>query len=372
MHILHISNDFSNTKVHANLYKQLDKLGVEQTIFNPIRVIRRETIGRNEFEGEHTRFVYADVVKPFHRYVYHIKQHRIYRELRKKVSIEGVDLCHATTLFTDGGQAYKLFKRYHIPYLVAVRSTDYYAFLLKAPHTWPSAKKILLNASKIVFVSPTLKDKFCSHHYISKFLPNFEKKIIVSRNGIDDFWIDNTNRNDVPDNHSVLYVGTMIRRKRPLAVIEAVLQLKEKYPDIKVNLIGCTGEDEASVKQYAASNPEVVVYHGRINDKQRLLENYRNNSLFVLPSTAETFGLVYLEALSQNLPVIYTKGDGVDGFLPDNSGVGLITPSVESIKVAIEKVFDNRSGYSNKGIDFDLFRWSNIASEYSKMYSDIL
>jgi glycosyltransferase involved in cell wall biosynthesis len=316
--------------------------------------------------------VYADVVKPFHRYVYHIKQHRIYRELRKKVSIEGVDLCHATTLFTDGGQAYKLFKRYHIPYLVAVRSTDYYAFLLKAPHTWPSAKKILLNASKIVFVSPTLKDKFCSHHYISKFLPNFEKKIIVSRNGIDDFWIDNTNRNDVPDNHSVLYVGTMIRRKRPLAVIEAVLQLKEKYPDIKVNLIGSTGEDEASVKQYAASNPEVVVYHGRINDKQRLLENYRNNSLFVLPSTAETFGLVYLEALSQNLPVIYTKGDGVDGFLPDNSGVGLITPSVESIKVAIEKVFDNRSGYSNKGIDFDLFRWSNIASEYSKMYSDIL
>jgi len=372
MRILHVSSVFANSKVHGNLYRGLDGMGIEQIVFCPIRIAQKELIGKNEFVASHTKFLYAPVIRSFHRYVYHIKQYCIYRELQKKVNLENVDLCHAGTLFTDGGQAYKLFKRYHIPYLVAVRSTDYYAFLLKAPHTWPSAKKILLNASKIVFVSPALKDKFCSHHYISKFLLDIEKKIVVSRNGIDDFWIDNTNRNDVPNNHSVLYVGTMIRRKRPLAVIEAVLQLKETYPDIKVNLIGSTGEDEASVKQYAASNPEVVVYHGRINDKQRLLENYRNNSLFVLPSTAETFGLVYLEALSQNLPVIYTKGDGVDGFLPDNSGVGLITPSVENIKVAIEKVFDNRSGYSNKEIDFDLFRWSNIASEYLKMYSDIL
>ena len=29
-----------------------------------------------------------------------------------------------------------------------------------------------------------------------------------------------------------------------------------------------------------------------------------------MPSTGETFGLVYIEALSQ-LPAIYTKGDGV-------------------------------------------------------------
>ena len=33
-----------------------------------------------------------------------------------------------------------------------------------------------------------------------------------------------------------------------------------------------------------------------------------------MPSTGETFGLVYIEALSQSLPIIYTKGDGVYGF----------------------------------------------------------
>lgn len=371
MHILHISSDFSNTAVHANLYKQLDKLGVEQTIFNPIRVIRRETIGRNEFEGEHTRFVYADVVKPFHHYVYHIKQHRIYRELRKKVSIEGVDLCHATTLFTDGGQAYRLFMKYNIPYIVAVRSTDY-AFLRKAPHAHIAAKKILLNASKIVFVSLAMKDKFCTHDFVKKFLPDIENKFVVLRNGIDDYWIDNTNRDEVLDNHSILYVGTMIRRKRPLTLIEAVLGLKEKYPDIKLNLIGSTGEDEEAVKEYARKYPEVVIYHGRINEKQKLLDHYRNNSLFALPSTGETFGLVFLEALSQNLPVIYTKGDGVDGLLADNNGVGLLTPNKEGIMAAIEKVFENRSYYSNENVDFESFRWKSIAGEYVVLYDNVI
>ena len=45
MKILHIASDFSNTKVHSNLVKELDGLGVEQVVFNPIRTIRRETVG---------------------------------------------------------------------------------------------------------------------------------------------------------------------------------------------------------------------------------------------------------------------------------------------------------------------------------------
>lgn len=372
MRILHISNVFITSKVHTNLYRELDGMGVEQTVFCPIRIAQKELIGKNEFEASHTEFVYAPVIKSYHRYVYHIKQHSIYRALQKQLNLENIDLCHAGTLLTDGAQAYRLFKKYHIPYIVAVRSTDYYAFLLKAPHTRPLAKKILLNASKIVFVSPALKARFCEHPFINRFLADIERKIVVSKNGIDDYWIDNVNRKDVPDNHCVLYVGTMIRRKRPLALIEAVLALKEKYPDIKLNLVGSTGEDEEAVKEYARKYPEVVMYHGRINDKQKLLDYYRNNSLFALPSTGETFGLVYLEALSQNLPVVYTKGDGIDGLLPDNSGVGLITPNVDNIKDAIEKVFDSRGHYSNMDINFELFRWSSIASEYLIMYFDIL
>ena len=37
MKILHICNDFSFTKVHRNLYEQLDSLGLEQIVFNPVK-----------------------------------------------------------------------------------------------------------------------------------------------------------------------------------------------------------------------------------------------------------------------------------------------------------------------------------------------
>jgi len=372
MHILHISNDFGNTKVHANLFKQFELLRIEQTIFNPIPVSRRNTIGRNEFEAERSKFVYADVVKPFHHYAYHLKEMVIFKSLKKTVDLRDVSLCHASTLVSDGGIANKIYKKYHIPYIVAVRVTDYSSFLLKAPHVWLDIKTILMNASRIVFVSPALKTKFCEHHFIKRFVSKIEDKIIISRNGVDDYWTDNVNRKCLVDDHSILYVGSMIRRKHPLTLIEAVLELREKYPDIRLNLIGSNGGDEDVVKEYAKNNPDVIVYHGQINSKRELMENYRKNSIFALPSISETFGLVYLEALSQDLPVIYTKGEGIDGFLSDCNGEGISMPSVENIKNAIKKIFDNRRFYTNSDIDFELFRWSNIASDYVKIYNQIL
>ena len=36
-----------------------------------------------------------------------------------------------------------------------------------------------------------------------------------------------------------------------------------------------------------------------------------------MPSFPETFGLVYVEAMSQGLPIIYTKGQGIDGYFED-------------------------------------------------------
>lgn len=370
MHILHISNGFSNSKVHVNLCKKLGENSIEQTVYCPVRSVKE--MGKNAVDIKNTVVLYDLVIRPYHRYAYHFKCHAVFNSLKQKVNLKTVDLCHASTLFTDGGVAYKVFKKFNIPYIVAVRSTDVNVFLNKAPNTWPSAKKTLLNASKIIFVSPALKEKFCKHKYIASFLAKIEDKMVIMRNGIDDYWIDNVNSEQLQNDHQVLYVGTMIRRKNPLMLIQSILDLRTKYPDIKLNIIGSTGEDEEAVKEYACQNNDTIVYHGQINNKEDLLKNYRANSLFVLPSVAETFGLVYLEALSQNLPVIYTKGDGVDGFLAENNGVGISYPTPENIKEAITEIFNNWSYYSNSGFEFNQYRWNVIAENYITIYNEVL
>lgn len=370
MHILHISSDFSNTKVHANLYKQLDKKGVEQTIFNPIRVIRRETIGRNEFEGEHTRFVYADVVKPFHRYTYHIKRWAIFRALQRKVELKGVDMVHATTLFTDGGQAYKIYKKYHIPYMVAVRATDISGFLEKLPNTWIAGRKILRNAKAIFFISKALMDKFVNHKVIRPILPEIKDKMMLMPNGIDDYFIDNI-CHEPHVGHRVLYVGDFSKRKNVYSLGQAVLQLREEagFDDTTLTLVGGGKATDNEVQDMIDAHPETIKYLGPIYEKDKLKEVFRSHSAFAMTSFAETFGLVYLEALSQNLPVVYTKGEGIDGLFDETVGIGVNPSSVDDIKNAIRTILDSPDKYSNSSIDFEKYRWSYLAEKYMSFYN---
>ena len=45
-----------------------------------------------------------------------------------------------------------------------------------------------------------------------------------------------------------------------------------------------------------------------------------------MPSRYETFGLVYGEAMSQGLPIIYSKGQGVDGYFKEGTvGYGVVS-----------------------------------------------
>lgn len=373
MHILHISSDFSNTSVHANLYKELDKLGVEQTVFNPIRVQSQNSIGRNEFEADHTRFVYAPVVKPYHRYVYHIKRLTIFHELQKKVDLKKVDLVHASTLFTDGGQAYKIFRKYHIPYVVAVRTTDISGFLDNLPNTYPAARKILRNAEMLFFISKALMDKFANHKVIKPLLPEIKDKMLLVPNGIDEYFLNHIS-NEPISGHKVLYLGNFSANKNVKRLGEAILRLREDnaLSDVSLTLVGGGQDAGDEVKKMIESNHDVFNFVGPIYDKERICEVFRSHSVFAMPSITETFGLVYLEALSQNLPVVYTKGQGIDGLFDESVGVGVNPLSVDDIAKAVKTIIENREHYSNTTIDFEKFRWKHVAEVYLSFYNELM
>lgn len=98
----------------------------------------------------------------------------------------------------------------------------------------------------------------------------------------------------------------------------------------------------------------------------------RSCSVFAMPSIYETFGLVYLEALSQNLPIIYTKEQGVDGMFDDTIGIGVNPLSIEEIKKAIKIILQENSKYGNLNVHFEDFKWREIASKYICMYKHII
>lgn len=371
MKVLQIANDFAGSKVHKNLFQFLDAKGIEQVIYCPVRDSKQ--IGGNSFEGKHTHIVYSYIIKPYQKYLYHIKRKTLYKDMITKVDMKNVDIVHAATLFSDGGLAYKLYKQYGIPYIVAVRNTDVNDFLGKLPNTWWDGIQILLHAKRIFFISEGLRRKFESHIAIRTVLHKIKEKFVLLPNGIDNYFLDNIYMERRTEN-KVVYVGDFSNNKNVVRLGEAVLRLrKEKgFEDTTLTIVGGGKNETDAVTQLIESNPDAFRYLGKIYEKDRLCEVFRKNSVFAMPSIHETFGLVYLEALSQNLPILYTKNQGIDGLLHDSVGIGVNPLSVDEIIDALRKLLSDKMYYSNAHVDFSQFRWNYIADKYIAHYKDCL
>lgn len=379
MKILQICNDFTGSKVHSNLVKTIDALGVEQIVYCPEREERM--LGKNQFEGRHVRFVYSLCIKSWYKYIFHYKAYKIFQDMTKRVNFAEVDFIHAHTLFSDGVLAYKAHMKYGIRYAVAIRSTDLNLYICKLRHTYATGRKILLNAEKIYFISVGLKKGFEESVFVRPILEQIKHKFVIQPNGIDEYWHHHLSHEE-RSGYDVLYVGDFSANKNVVRLAKAIVRLR-KHPGFEnVRLIIVGGEvsgggrvNDGRTQQMIDTHPDAIKALGKIYDKEKLVEVMRSCSLFAMPSIHETFGLVYIEALSQNLPVIYTKGQGIDGLFDNNQIINVkkvgekVNPfSIEDICNFIKMILKHHDHYGNSFVDFERFKWRRIAERYIMDY----
>lgn len=374
MKVLHISGDFIATKVHRNLYKKLDDIDVSQVIYSPIRDV--ELFGSNQFEANDTEFIYSYVIKSWYKFIFYYKSHVIFQDVKKKINFEDIDIIHATTLFSDGVLAYKIHKERNIPYVIAVRNTDINLFSKFLPHTWPIAKKILLNTERIYFISKALQDTFEQLSFVRPILNKIKNKIVLRPNGIDNQWLDRIDYSCRKGN-KILYIGNFSPNKNVCRLIESISLLRKEngYTDMELTIIGGGSDKNNKVTKLIKSNNHFVKYLGKIYDIPTIRNIMQEHTIFAMPSIYETFGLVYIEALTQNLPILYTNHQGVDRLFDDNKnpvGIGVNPLSVQDIKNAIKKLLEGNGKYSNKQVDFSIFNFDIIAKKYKNDYQDII
>ncbi|MBR4135143.1 MAG: glycosyltransferase family 4 protein [Bacteroidales bacterium] len=370
--VLHICNDFANSKVHAELYQHLDEQGVSQVVYTPLRDAAK--MDANRFEGQRTRFVYDYVLRPWHRFFFHRKIEKIAQHIIQQVDLSQVSCVHATTLFSDGAVALYLKQHYGIPFVVAVRNTDVNDFLRYAPHLWWVHRAVLKEASRVVCISPALQQDFMRHFTLLGIRQEVEAKMEVICNGINRFWLESLalNPEQHGHNHQVVYVGNFSDNKNVKRLAEAVLSLKPQIPDIQLHLIGAEGSQETLVRQMAQEHADTIVCHGPIYDKPVLRQHYQASSVFAMPSLTETFGLVYLEAMSQGLSVLYTRGEGIDGLFSEKVGEAVDARSTEDIARALQCLLLQPQNYQTLPESrFQDFDWSAIAQRYKTMYESL-
>lgn len=129
-------------------------------------------------------------------------------------------------------------------------------------------------------------------------------------------------------------------------VIQALPDVLKRVPDAHYVLVG-DGSDKVRMERLVAKLglSHHVTFAGRVSDD--LLPDYYNLAdVFVMPSTWEGFGIVFIESTACGIPVIAGNKDGsVDAVLNGELGL-LINP--DSIKEVGEATIKMLSGHANE------------------------
>lgn len=386
MNILHITNSYGGTDVYTNLYTAIDmNYAINQYVYVPLapKNFIREGNKLIEFRNIESKICYSKILKSFHSYFYGLKISKCVRDIESKFDLSKIDLIHANTLCFDGAIAYEINKKYGIPYITAVRNTDVNVYYKRLVWRNKYFFNILNHASRIIFISPRYKDSFQRYQIPAKYQNELSEKMMIIPNGINSMFLSSRNKtmHHIEGPIQVIFVAAFYRGKGLLETIRAIEILRSKGYDIYFNAIGKGLPNRPRNTEYI-KEVELLALDKKwiklqdFKTPAEIIEEMNNSNIFVMVSSPETFGLVYVEALSQGLPIVYTQGQGFDGYYEDGYvGYPALAGNSDSIAKALECVIINYQSLTEtiNNIDLDKdFSWKNIAEKYFKIYKSVI
>lgn len=202
----------------------------------------------------------------------------------------------------------------------------------------------------------------------------FEKKYgkpnrsFIAYSGVSSFFIETgmTTRKMVSQPvHNFVYVGSLIARKYPVAIITALATV---YPDgnFKMTYIGDGAEKDTILAEHKRLGSKgEVCFTGRIA-RDEIIGFLKESDVFIMISRNEIFGLVYLEAMALGIIPVGSRGEGIDGvirdgengFLCEAGNVMELTNILEKIKKTPSNILEKMScqaketaqEYSDRGV----------------------
>jgi glycosyltransferase involved in cell wall biosynthesis len=157
-----------------------------------------------------------------------------------------------------------------------------------------------------------------------------------------------------------------------------------EYPNTKLLILG-KGEQQMDIEETAdrlGIKDKIVYRFDFVPENERIL-HYAASDVCIFPSTYEPFGIVSLEAMAMEKPVV-VGARGVVGFREqvissgsDQNGVHVNGEDPSDIAWGIEEVLRNPEKSRNWGENgrkrvLEYFTWRNVAEETSKIYESLL
>jgi glycogen synthase len=199
-----------------------------------------------------------------------------------------------------------------------------------------------------------------------------------------------------PEKPLVLFVGRLTRQKGIIHLVDAV-----KYIRPGVQVVLCAGapdtneigrEMEQRVEQARHDSAVPIIWIAQILPREEIIPLYSHASVFVCPSVYEPFGIINLEAMACQTPVVASAVGGIkEVVIPGETGVLIsFEPAsrtdfeprnpaqfVRDLAAGINELLENprvlrEMGLLSRKRVEDHFGWSSIARRTLDFYAALL
>lgn len=230
---------------------------------------------------------------------------------------------------------------YNVP-LVGMEHWSVMAYKTLPNYVKKWANKVYPQLDLLISVSPSLRDNLKYHFNVNSIvIGNTINKIFFNEALIEKKSLNKKQ-------FDFISIGNLLPIKGFDLLLKAFYRSTLYKENVHLTIIGEGVERnklEAMIKQLGLSNS--VYLPGRKN-REQILEYLQNSDAFISSSLSETFGVVYIEAMSQGLPVVGTKCGGPESFISEEEGILVSTNDVNALSQAMCEMYSNINKYNRE------------------------
>ncbi len=212
--------------------------------------------------------------------------------------------------------------------------------------------------------------KFTANKLIKNKIPKSKIKVIY--NGID--LKSYEKKEEKYENPTICSISRLTPKKRVQDIIKALYLLKNKYPNIKLIIIG-KGEESEKLKQLTKKLKleKNIEFKGFVKEHKDVIKFLKKSHIFCLPSILEGFGIVIAESMASKTPYVCSDIEVLKEVTNNGKG-GLIFKKEDYKNLAnkIDLLLNNKKLYEQKENEckkeVKKYNWEKITKQVEEAY----